>query len=104
MKTVLEWGFALTAIGASMAFGGVQPLAYSLMQAGAFLFLLLLLFNQSRSGKKGRTATFTLAVALSSRRCIATGSASRVADNRGGVRSIVETSGSVKIWSSISCS
>jgi hypothetical protein len=44
-------GLALTAIGTSMAFGGVQPLDYSLMQVGVFLFLFLLLLRQFRSGK-----------------------------------------------------
>ena len=36
MKKVLEWGLALTAIGTSIAFGGVQPPASSLMQVGRF--------------------------------------------------------------------
>ena len=36
MKKVLEGGLPVTTIGASLAFGGVQPRAYSLMQLARF--------------------------------------------------------------------
>ena len=51
MQKIIEPGLTLVVVGAALAFGGVQPLAYSLMQVGVFLLLLLLLFNQVRSGK-----------------------------------------------------
>lgn len=40
-------------MGASLAFGGVQPLAYLLVQVGAFVLLLLQTVKQFRSGKGG---------------------------------------------------
>jgi len=69
MKKVLEWGLAITAIGASMAFGGVQPVAYSVMGVDVFLFLLLQILKQFRSGKVGLPLSlwpllFLLVVAL----------------------------------------
>jgi hypothetical protein len=51
MHKIIELGLPLVVIGAALAFGGVQPITYSLMQVGVFLFLFLLLFNQLRSGK-----------------------------------------------------
>lgn len=51
MKRFLEWGVAITAIGAALAFGGVQPIAYTLAEVGVFLLLGLLLVKQSRRGK-----------------------------------------------------
>lgn len=51
MNKIIELGLTPMVIGAALAFGGVQPIPYSLMQVGVFLFLLLLLFNQLRSGK-----------------------------------------------------
>jgi hypothetical protein len=51
MQKIIELILALLIIGVALAFGGVQPIAYSLMQVGVFLCLLLPLFNQLRSGK-----------------------------------------------------
>jgi len=51
MPKIIELGLALVVIGAALAFGGVLPITYSLMQVGVFLFLFLLIFNQLRSGK-----------------------------------------------------
>jgi hypothetical protein len=103
MNKTIELGLTLMVIGAALAFGGVQPIPYSLMQVGVLLIPVAPAFQPVAKWKR-RIAPFTLAAALSSRRCDATGSASGVADNGGGARLIVETSGSVKIWSPISCS
>jgi len=51
MHKIVELVLALVVIGAALAFGGVQPITYSLMQVGVFLFLFLLIFNQLRSGE-----------------------------------------------------
>jgi len=51
MDKILEVILALVIIGATLAFGGVQPIAYSLMEAVLFLLLLALLLKQTRAGK-----------------------------------------------------
>jgi O-antigen ligase len=51
MDKVLELILALVIIGATLAFGGVQPVAYSPMEAVLFLLVLVLLLKQSRTGK-----------------------------------------------------
>ena len=48
MKTVLEIILTLVIVGAALAFGGVQPLVYSLMEAALFLAALLLLLKLAR--------------------------------------------------------
>jgi O-antigen ligase len=51
MDKTLEIILALTIIGATLAFGGVQPITYSLVEAVLFLALLLLLLAQTRKGR-----------------------------------------------------
>ena len=51
MDKILEVILALVIIGASLAFGGVQPITYSLMEAVLFLLVLLLLLKQTHAGK-----------------------------------------------------
>ncbi len=46
----LEVGLALLMIGASLAFGGVQPLTYSILILVVFFLLLLLVWKQLRRG------------------------------------------------------
>ena len=48
MKKALEVVLALVIAGAVLAFGGVQPLAYSLVEVSLFLALLLLLLKLTR--------------------------------------------------------
>ncbi len=51
MDKALEFIVALVIIGATLAFGGVQPITYSLMEAVLFLLVLSLLLKQTRQGK-----------------------------------------------------
>ncbi len=51
METVAEILLALVIIGTTLAFGGVEPITYSLMEVGVFLALFLLLFKQTREGR-----------------------------------------------------
>ena len=51
MNRLLELVLAVTMVGATLAFGGVQPLTYTLMECGVFLAMLLLLWKQTRRGK-----------------------------------------------------
>jgi O-antigen ligase len=51
MNRVLELVLAVTIVGATLAFGGVQPLTYTLMEFGVFLAVLLLLWKQTRQGE-----------------------------------------------------
>jgi O-antigen ligase len=51
MNRVLELMLALTIIGTTLAFGGVQPLTYTLMELALFLAVLLLLWKQTRQGE-----------------------------------------------------
>jgi hypothetical protein len=69
MHKIIELVLALVVIGAALAFGGVQPITFSLMRVGVFLFLFLLIFNQLRSGKAElplslRPLLFILVVAM----------------------------------------
>jgi len=51
MNTILEWLLVLVIVASTLAFGGVQPLSYSLMEVLLFLAVLLLGLKQSRQGK-----------------------------------------------------
>lgn len=51
MNRVLELVLAVTIVGATLAFGGVQPLTYTLMEFAVFLAVLLLLWRQTRQGE-----------------------------------------------------
>jgi O-antigen ligase len=51
MENALEIILSLVIAGAVLAFGGVQPLAYSLTEVTLFACLLVLLLKQSREGK-----------------------------------------------------
>ena len=51
MNRVLELVLAVTMVGATLAFGGVQPLTYTLMEFALFLAVLLLLWKQTRQGE-----------------------------------------------------
>jgi O-antigen ligase len=51
MNRVLELVLAVTMVGATLAFGGVQPLTYTLMEFAVFLAVLLLLWRQTRQGE-----------------------------------------------------
>jgi len=51
MDTALEVILALVMMGAALALGGVQPVAYSLMEISLFLAILLLLWKQTRAGQ-----------------------------------------------------
>jgi O-antigen ligase len=51
MDRLVEVVLAVTIVGTTLAFGGVQPLAYTLMECGVFLAMLLLLWKQTRRGK-----------------------------------------------------
>jgi O-antigen ligase len=51
MNRVLELVLAVTIVGATLAFGGVQPLTYTLMEFALFLAVLLLLWKQTRQGE-----------------------------------------------------
>jgi len=51
MDRILELILVLAIIGASLAFGGVQPITYTLVEAVLFLALTILLFSQTRKGR-----------------------------------------------------
>jgi O-antigen ligase len=51
MNRLLELVLAVTIVGATLAFGGVQPLTYTLMEFAVFLAVLLLLWRQTRQGE-----------------------------------------------------
>jgi len=51
MNRVLELVLAVAIVGATLAFGGVQPLTYTLMEFALFLAVLLLLWKQTRQGE-----------------------------------------------------
>ncbi|MBZ5564144.1 MAG: O-antigen ligase family protein [Acidobacteriia bacterium] len=51
MKRVLEIILGTAIVGGAIAFGGVQPLAYSLMEVAIFTAVLLALIQQARSGQ-----------------------------------------------------
>lgn len=51
MEKIAEIILAIVIVGATFAFGGVQPLAFRLMEVGVFFALLLVLVSQTRAGK-----------------------------------------------------
>ncbi len=51
MKRLLEVLLGAAIVGGAAAFGGVQPLAYSLMEVAVFTAILLVLIQQTRSGE-----------------------------------------------------
>lgn len=51
MKRFTEVGLLVIIVGCVLAFGGVQPLVYSLMELSTFVLILVLLVYQSRRGK-----------------------------------------------------
>ena len=51
MNRVVELVLAVAIVGATLAFGGVQPLTYTLMEFAVFLAVLLPLWKQTRQGK-----------------------------------------------------
>jgi len=51
MERLLELVLSLAIVGSALAFGGVQPLTYSLVEAAIFLAVLFLLLKQTRNGK-----------------------------------------------------
>jgi O-antigen ligase len=51
VKKFLEWGLILVIVGSVLAFGGVQPLVYSLMEVCVFLLVFVVLIAQARRGK-----------------------------------------------------
>ena len=51
MATKLETVLALILVGTSFAFGGVQPMAYSLAEISVFAVVVLFLWSQTRQGK-----------------------------------------------------
>jgi len=51
MNNVLEWLLIAVVVGSTLAFGGVQPLAYSLVEITLFSGLVVLLWHQAREGK-----------------------------------------------------
>ncbi len=51
MNKVLEWLLIAVVVGSTLAFGGVEPLAYSLVEITLFLGFLALVWYQAREGK-----------------------------------------------------
>jgi len=51
MNNVLEWLLIAVVVGSTLAFGGVQPLAYSLVEVALFSGFVALLWHQAREGK-----------------------------------------------------
>src|SRR2546422_7132582 len=51
MERLLELVLSLAIVGSALAFGGVQPLTYSLVEAAIFLAVFFLLLKQTRDGK-----------------------------------------------------
>lgn len=51
MKNIVEWGLLLILTGSVLAFGGVQSLAYTSMEVGLFLLLLIVVIRQTIDGK-----------------------------------------------------
>ncbi|MGH9350644.1 MAG: hypothetical protein ACRD2G_00500, partial [Terriglobia bacterium] len=51
MRKAVEIVLALTIIGVTLAFGGVQPLAYTLMEIAVFVVFAVLLVWQARQGQ-----------------------------------------------------
>jgi O-antigen ligase len=53
MDKIIEFLLGLAIIGATLAFGGVQPLTYSLVEVVLFLAVIMLLLRQTWQGKVG---------------------------------------------------
>jgi O-antigen ligase len=51
MDKIIESALAVVIIGAVLAFGGVQPITYSLVEVVLFLLVLLVLIKQTREGR-----------------------------------------------------
>ena len=51
MQKQIEIALAVIVVGATLAFGGVQPLTYSLLEIAIFAALLVLLVRQTRHGR-----------------------------------------------------
>ena len=51
MKKIVEWGLLLIITGSVLAFGGVQPPAYTAMEATLFLLTVVVLVRQTGGGK-----------------------------------------------------
>src|SRR6516164_939140 len=51
MNKALEWLLIAVVVGSTLAFGGVQPVAYSLVEVALFLGFLALLWHQTREGQ-----------------------------------------------------
>src|SRR5215471_19115450 len=51
MNKVLEWLLIAAVVGSTLAFGGVEPLVYSLLEVALFWGFLALLWHQAREGK-----------------------------------------------------
>src|SRR5271157_4600809 len=53
MRSALEFTLSLVMIGTVLAFGGVQPISYSLMEIVLFAVVLLVLLTEGRRSKSG---------------------------------------------------
>lgn len=51
MKKIVDWALLLIITGSALAFGGVQPPAYSAMEAALFLLFFIVLAKQTLEGK-----------------------------------------------------
>jgi O-antigen ligase len=51
MNNLLEWLLIATVVGSTLAFGGVQPLTYSLVEVTLFFAFFALLWHQAQEGK-----------------------------------------------------
>ncbi len=51
INKVLEWVLIVVVVGSTLAFGGVQPLTYSLAEVTLFLGFFALLWHQARTGR-----------------------------------------------------
>ena len=51
MKKIVEWGLLMIISGTVLAFGGVQPPAYTAMEATLFLLTVVVLIRQTGGGK-----------------------------------------------------
>ena len=51
MKRIIQWGLLLIIAGSTLAFGAVQPPAYSTVEAALFLLSAVVLIRQTSEGK-----------------------------------------------------
>jgi len=51
VRVFLEWGLVVVVVGSVLAFGGVQPLAYSLMAIAIYALVFVLVIYQARYGR-----------------------------------------------------